>query len=163
LLEQELRALGFEHFVTTRHGETVDLDGLRATLLAFTAPADGPLGDSLIVLDDGDARVLNQNDARPGDLDALRALGPFDAQIVPGSAIELDGGECKVTHPAGDQELWRPFVAKRAYLEEYRRDWSAWLEQERAGWSHARRDLVSELAPWFEPLLLRAPITSAGI
>ena len=26
--------------------------------------------------------MLNQNDARPGDLDALRALGPFDAQIV---------------------------------------------------------------------------------
>src|SRR5205085_7781069 len=82
LLERELRALGFEHFVRTRHGETVDLDGLRATLLPFTAPADGPLGDSLIVLDDGDARVLNQNDARPGDLDSLRALGPFDAQIV---------------------------------------------------------------------------------
>jgi UDP-MurNAc hydroxylase len=259
LLERELRALGFEHFVSTRHGETVDLDGLHATLLSFTAPADGPLGDSLIVLDDGDARVLNQNDARPGDMDALRALGPFDAQIVqfsgaiwfpiaydfppelksqlarskrvnqmaraqqyvewvdaahvfpcagppaflddelyamndftrddanifpdqtvfleriagagittgelivPGSVIELDGGECKVTHPVGEEELRRPFVAKRAYLEEYRRDWSAWLENERAGWSHVRRDLVSELAPWFEPLLLRAPITSAGI
>src|SRR5205085_7129378 len=82
LLERELRALGFEHFVRTRHGETVDLDGLRATLLAFTAPADGPLGDSAIVLDDGSARVLNQNDARPGDLDALRAAGPFDAQLL---------------------------------------------------------------------------------
>ncbi len=34
------------------------------------------------MLDDGSARVLNQNDARPGDPDVLRALGPFDAQIV---------------------------------------------------------------------------------
>ncbi len=34
------------------------------------------------MLDDGSARVLNQNDARPGDPDALRAMGPFDAQIV---------------------------------------------------------------------------------
>jgi UDP-MurNAc hydroxylase len=259
-LERELRALGFEDFVHTQHGRTIDLDGLRVTIMSFTEPADGPLGDSLLVLDDGSARVLNQNDARPGDLDALRALGPFDAQIVqfsgaiwypvaydfpeelksqlarekrvnemaraeqyvewmgaahvfpcagppaflddelfamndftrdevnifpdqtvfldqlaadgittgelvvPGSVAELDdGGECKVTHPCGEEELRRPFVEKRAYLEEYRRDWSEWLERERAGWSHARRDLVMELAEWFEPILLRAPITSAGI
>ena len=81
-LERELRDLGFERFVHTSNGEPVDLDGLEVTILAFTEPADGPLGDSLLVLDDGTARVLNQNDARPGDPDALRALGPFDAQIV---------------------------------------------------------------------------------
>ena len=81
-LERELRAIGFEDFVQTRHGEAVDLDGLSVTILAFTTPADGPLGDSLIVIDDGSARLLNQNDARPGDPDALRELGPFDAQIV---------------------------------------------------------------------------------
>ena len=52
------------------------------TILAMTTPADGPLGDSAIVLDDGSARVLNQNDARPGDLDELRDLGPFDAQLL---------------------------------------------------------------------------------
>ena len=46
--------------------------GSAVTILAMTSPADGPLGDSAIVLDDGSARVLNQNDARPGDLDALR-------------------------------------------------------------------------------------------
>lgn len=81
-LERELRGLGFERFVRTRDGETVDLDGLRVTILAFDTPADGPLGDSLIVIDDGTARVLNQNDARPGDLERLRDLGPFDAQMV---------------------------------------------------------------------------------
>ncbi len=48
----------------------------------MTSPADGPLGDSALVLDDGTARVLNQNDARPGDLDELRELGPFDAQLL---------------------------------------------------------------------------------
>jgi len=81
-LEEELRALGFRHFVPTRSGEPVDLDGLTVTIVAFTTPADGPLGDSLVVVDDGSARILNQNDARPGDPDGLRALGPFDAQIV---------------------------------------------------------------------------------
>ena len=259
LLERELRAIGFEHFVRTRHGEPVELDGLTATVLAFTAPADGPLGDSLLVLDDGHARVLDQNDARPGNPDEVRALGPFDAQIVqfsgaiwypivydfppelkarlarekrvnqmtraqqyiewvdaahvfpcagppsfldgdmfanndfardpanifpdqtvflerlrdagietaellvPGSVVELDRDECRVTAPASEAEMLRPFVDKRAYLEEYRHDWQPWLTAERASWSHGRRDLVAELREWFEPLLQRAPITSAGI
>ncbi|HEV7526592.1 MAG TPA: MBL fold metallo-hydrolase [Acidimicrobiia bacterium] len=258
-LERELRAIGFEHFVPMPNGEAVDLGGLSVTTLAYTTPADGPLGDSLIVIDDGSARVLNQNDARPGDPDSLRALGPFDAQIVqfsgaiwypiaydfppelkarlarekrvnqmararqyvewvdaahvlpcagppafldgdlvglndydrdpanifpdqtvflellrasgidrgelvvPGSVIELDAGECKVTHPAGEDESARPFTHKRAYIDEYARDWAPWLEAERASWSHGRRDLVAELATWFEPLLASAPITSAGV
>ncbi len=259
LLERELRAIGFERFIATRHGVPVALDGLRAIVLAFTEPADGPLGDSLLVLDDGSARLLNQNDARPGDLDVLRALGPFDGQLVqfsgaiwypiaydfapgvkralardkrtnqmaraqqyvewidaahvfpcagppafldetlfelndvdrddanifpdqlvfleqlaragittgellvPGTVVELDSGECKVTQPATNVEILRPFAHKRAYLDEYRRDWAAWLTREHESWSSERRDLVAELGPWFEPLLLRAPITSAGV
>lgn len=81
-LERELEALGFEDIIHTRAGRPVDLDGLTATIVPQDTPADGPLGDSLIVLDDGTARILNQNDSRPGDLDALAALGPFDAQFV---------------------------------------------------------------------------------
>lgn len=258
-LERELRAIGFEHFVRTRDSEPVDLDGLSATILAFTSPADGPLGDSLLVLDDGTARVLNQNDARPGDPDALRALGPFDAQIVqfsgaiwypitydfpaelktrlasekrvnqmararqyiewvdaahvfpcagppaflddallafndfdrdpanifpdqmvfldtlrdagidrgelivPGSTVELDGDACRVVHPGADEVTARPFAHKRAYVDEYRRDWEPWLAAEHESWSHGARDLAAELATWFEPLLRQAPITSAGV
>jgi UDP-MurNAc hydroxylase len=258
-LERELRSLGFERFIRTRDGEPVELDGLRVSVFAFTAPADGPLGDSLIVLDDGSARVLNQNDARPGEPERLQAIGPFDAQIVqfsgaiwypiaydfeparkealardkrvnqmararkyvewidarhvfpcagppafldgdlfdvndltrdpanifpdqtvflellaksgiltgdllvPGSVVELDGGEYTLTQPVDDVALHEPFHDKRAYLEAYRRDWAPWLATERASWSHGPRDLVAELADWFEPLLERAPITSAGI
>jgi UDP-MurNAc hydroxylase len=259
LLERELRSLGFTDFVHTRHGERLELDGLGVTVLAMTSPADGPLGDSAIALDDGSARILNQNDARPGNLDELRAFGPFDAQllqfsgaiwfpiaydfppeekerlarnkrademararhyvdavdarhvlpcagppcflddelfplndldrnpanifpdqtvfldelaahgidrahlIVPGSAIDLVDGACNVTHPTPDTVMRRPFTDKRAYLDQYRDDWSAWLNAERASWSREPRDLVGELARWFEPLLVRAPITSAGI
>jgi UDP-MurNAc hydroxylase len=254
-----LRAIGFERFVHTTQSEPVDLGGCTVTIVALTQPADGPLGDSSIVVDDGTARVLNQNDARPGDPDALRALGPFDAQIVqfsgaiwypiaydfspdlkaqlgrdkrvnqmaraqqyiewvgathvfpcagppaflddelfaandfdrdpanifpdqtvflerladagiesgellvPGTVVDLDGGECKLTQPVPDAELRRPFTDKRAYLEQYRSDWMPSLERERAEWSHGHRDLVHDLAGWFEPLLQRAPITSAGI
>ncbi len=82
LLARELQSLGFRDLVRTKHGERLDLDGLGVTILAMTTPADGPLGDSAIILDDGTARLLNQNDARPGDLDALHALGPFDAQLL---------------------------------------------------------------------------------
>jgi UDP-MurNAc hydroxylase len=260
ILERELRTLGFHKFLRTRSGEPVDLGGgLTATIGAFTAPADGPLGDSLLVLDDGTARILNQNDARPGDPDALRALGPFDAQIVqfsgaiwypiaydfppelkaklgadkrvnqmararqyiewvraahvfpcagppaflddalfscndvdrdpanifpdqtvflellrdagietadlvvPGTVVDLDGGRCTITQPAAPPELMRPFTGKAAYLDEYRADWREWLEAEHASWSNAAHDIVDELKTWFEPLLQRAPITSAGI
>ena len=259
LFERELREIGFEHFVPTPNGEPVDLDGLSVTVLAFTTPADGPLGDSLIVIDDGSARVLNQNDARPGDPDALRALGPFDAQIVqfsgaiwypivydfptelksrlarekrvnqmararqyiewvdaahvfpcagppafldddlvtlndfdrdpanifpdqsvflellrdagidrgelivPGSVVDLAGDFCNVSHLGDEAETQLPFTHKRAYIDEYRRDWAPWLARERESWSHGRRDLVAELAAWFEPLLEAAPITSAGV
>ncbi len=257
-LERELRAIGFRRFVRTRHGEPFDLDGLSATILAFTSPADGPLGDSLLVLDDGTARVLDQNDARPGDPEMLRALGPFDAQIVqfsgaiwypitydfppelkhrlasekrvnqmararqyiewidathvfpcagppaflddalvalndfdrdpanifpdqmvfldalrdagieraelivPGTVVELDSAACSVTHPDADAST-KPFVDKAAYIDDYRHDWGPWLDEEHASWSHGRRDLVAEIGEWFEPLMRRAPITSAGI
>ena len=259
LLAREIEALGFRDLIRTAHGERVDLDGLGVTVLAMTTPADGPLGDSALVLDDGTARVLNQNDARPGDLDELRALGPFDGQllqfsgaiwfpvaydfsaeekdrlardkrrdemdraaryidavgaahvfpcagppcfldrdlfalndldrdpanifpdqpafldrlaargidnahlVVPGSVVELDGGACTVTHPS-DSATREPFGDnKRAYLEQYRRDWQGRLDAERAGWARPGHDLVKEIAVWFEPLLERAPITSAGV
>jgi UDP-MurNAc hydroxylase len=258
-LERELRALGFTEFVRTVDHEPVDLDGLEITILAMTTPADGPLGDSAIVIDDGTARVLDQNDARLGHPDVLRSLGPFDAQmvqfsgaiwypiaydfppdemqrlasekrvnqmararqyiewvdaahvfpcagppaflddelfhlndvdgdpanifpdqrvfldqlatagvtnahlIVPGSVIDLDGATCRVTHPDPDSVVLPFGATKRAYLDDYRHGWSSWLAGERASWSTHRRDLVGELKPWLEPLLERAPITSAGI
>jgi UDP-MurNAc hydroxylase len=259
LLAPELEALGFRDIVRTKHGERVELDGLAVTVLAMTSPADGPLGDSALVLDDGTARVLNQNDARPGDLDELRALGPFDAQllqfsgaiwypiaydfppdekdrlarakrvdemdraaryvdavgatyvfpcagppcfldpdlfalndldrdpanifpdqhvfldllsergidrahlVVPGSVVTIEGGGCRVTEPGADTGAPDPFRDKRAYLDRYQRDWSEWLDQERAGWAEPGVDLTGVVAAWFEPLLELAPITSAGI
>jgi UDP-MurNAc hydroxylase len=258
-LERELRHLGFADFVRTHDGEPVDLDGLEVTIFAMTSPADGPLGDSAIVLADGEARLLNQNDARPGDPAALQAHGPYDAHfvqfsgaiwypvvydfapevrdqlarekrvnqmararqyvewvkaahvfpcagppcfldddlaglndlhddpanifpdqtaflaelaaqgvdnahlVVPGSVIELDGTACTVVHPPAAGATTRPFADKAAYLAEYRRDWQPWLDAEHARWESGPRDLVTELAAWFEPLMVRAPITSAGI
>jgi UDP-MurNAc hydroxylase len=260
-LERALRGVGFTRFTHVPQAQRIDLDGLEVAILAYTAPADGPLGDSAIAIGDGTSRILNQNDARPGSRAELAVLGPFDAQfvqfsgaiwypvaydfepdvkaklaadkrvnqmararqyvewvgaahvfpcagppafldddlwalndleraddnifpdqtvflgelrahghnnahlVVPGTEIELRGEECTVTHP-DEHAAIEPFVDKRAYLERYRADWSDWLAAEHAEWnSHGmlHADLVATLAEWIEPLLQRAPITSAGI
>ena len=81
-LREELERLGFAEFVVLRSGEVVELGGLRLMGQALQSPADGPLGDSLLAVDDGTARMLNQNDARPTDLDALRSFGPYDVHLL---------------------------------------------------------------------------------
>jgi UDP-MurNAc hydroxylase len=81
-LERSLRELGFTEFVRTEHAKPVQLGALEIAILAMTAPADGPVGDSALILADSTARILNQNDARPRDLHELEALGPFDGHFT---------------------------------------------------------------------------------
>ena len=58
-----------------------------------TRPTDGPLGDSALLVDDGETRVLNMNDSRPTDPDELLALGPLDVAVpaVLGRDLVPDG------------------------------------------------------------------------
>jgi UDP-MurNAc hydroxylase len=78
-LERRLRSLGFSEFVPTRNGEEIDLgDGLTIAIHTETAIADGPGGDSAIVISDGVHRLVNQNDCRTSDLGELSAHGPID-------------------------------------------------------------------------------------
>ncbi len=81
-MERELRGLGFDSFVHTKNFETVDLDGLRVTISSLVAPTDGPLGDSGLIVDDGETRIFNQNDSRPVDVDTLLDFGPYDAHFL---------------------------------------------------------------------------------
>ncbi len=81
-LERELRALGFTSFLRTEHNVPVSVDGLKLMVTALVAPTDGPIGDSALCIDDGEVRVLNQNDSRPIDLEPLLAQGPFDALFL---------------------------------------------------------------------------------
>jgi len=81
-MRRALEGLGFRRFVQTTDGEAVDLDGIRVAICTATTPADGPLGDSTIAIDDGRVRLLNQNDCRPPDLDRLGALGPYDLHLL---------------------------------------------------------------------------------
>ena len=80
-LRTALEDLGFSRFVQTRSAEPVELDGgLWVMIVALTAPNDGPIGDSCLAMADGTATVLNQNDARPTDLEALARFGEYDGQ-----------------------------------------------------------------------------------
>ena len=70
-LRNELEDLGFTRFVVVPGGRGAEVGGLRVMIEALRSPADGPLGDSALAVDDGTARVLNQNDARPSELDVF--------------------------------------------------------------------------------------------
>jgi UDP-MurNAc hydroxylase len=81
-LRNELEKLGFTKFVVMPSGKEVELNGTRVMVQALQSPADGPLGDSSISVGDDTATILNQNDARPVDLDAIQAFGPYDAHFL---------------------------------------------------------------------------------
>jgi UDP-MurNAc hydroxylase len=81
-LRNELEKLGFTKFVVMPNGKEVELNGMRVMVQALKAPVDGPLGDSSLSVSDDTATILNQNDARPTDLDAIQAFGPYDAHFL---------------------------------------------------------------------------------
>src|SRR5215467_1931820 len=83
LLERALRDCGFTKFVKTKNAQWTQLnDGLKVAIMAQIAPTDGPLGDSGLIVDDGETRIFDQNDSRPIDMDALARLGPYDAHFL---------------------------------------------------------------------------------
>jgi len=79
-LERRLRRLGFEHIVATRAGEAMDVGGFEVAIHVETSVTDGPGGDSALVVADGTARLVNQNDCRLHDPGALSRHGPVDMQ-----------------------------------------------------------------------------------
>lgn len=81
-LRDELEAIGFSHFVPTRSGRWVDLEGVRIGIVTTTSVADGPIGDSALVVDDGTSTILDQNDCHPRDLEELLALGPYGVHFL---------------------------------------------------------------------------------
>jgi len=78
-LRDELTKLGFHRFLQTRNGEQFATGhGVTFQVESLTAPTDGPIGDSALIVDDGTHRLLNLNDSRPTDPDHLIEFGPID-------------------------------------------------------------------------------------
>jgi UDP-MurNAc hydroxylase len=81
-LRDQLAELGFEHFIRCPNGAAVHLGGLQVRIFAETAPSDGPIGDSALFLDDGTARLFDQNDCRPAHPDRIARMGPIDLHLL---------------------------------------------------------------------------------
>ena len=84
-LKRELEQLGFHRFFETEdsvkhllRGPKGDLDVM---IIALRAPADGPIGDSGIVVSDGTTTVFNMNDSRPLALDVLSEFRHIDVHM----------------------------------------------------------------------------------
>src|SRR5205807_9443692 len=73
----------FETADSVKHriaGPKGDLDVM---VIALRAPADGPIGDSALVVSDGVTTAFNMNDARPVDLDVLTSeFGHVDVHML---------------------------------------------------------------------------------
>jgi UDP-MurNAc hydroxylase len=86
-LQRALEKLGFHRFFSTtdsvKHTVTGPKGDLDVMIIALRAPADGPIGDSGLVVDDGETVAFNMNDARPVDLDVVHAdFGQVDVHML---------------------------------------------------------------------------------
>jgi UDP-MurNAc hydroxylase len=86
-LRRALEQLGFHNFVETTDSAKQRVSGpkgeLEVMIIALRAPADGPIGDSGLVVDDGETVAFNMNDARPVDLDVVHAdFGQVDVHML---------------------------------------------------------------------------------
>ena len=84
-LKRDLENLGFHRFFATEDSVKHRLSGpkgdLDVMIIALRAPADGPIGDSGIVISDGTTTVFNMNDSRPLSLDMLAEFGHIDVHM----------------------------------------------------------------------------------
>jgi len=81
---------------------------------------------------------------------------------MPGSVITLNRGGCSVDHTdVRDQE--EAFSDKKAYLQRYQVRQRPRFEAARSALPLGQVDVAEELRQWFEPLLDRADVMSAGI
>lgn len=82
-LEDAMRSAGFTSFIRATTSEPIELDaGLRIAVKSLAAPHIGPMGDSMLLVADTTAVVLNQNDAHPPDLDFAAQFGEVDAHLL---------------------------------------------------------------------------------
>ncbi|MGK2853156.1 MAG: Rieske 2Fe-2S domain-containing protein, partial [Microbacteriaceae bacterium] len=86
-LRRELESLGFHTFAETTDSVKQRVSGpkgdLDVMIIALRAPADGPIGDSGLVVSDRVTTAFNMNDARPVDLEVLEEqFGAVDVHML---------------------------------------------------------------------------------
>ncbi len=130
----------------------------------YVVPSAGPpafLDEELFDLNMIDGDELSIFPDQTEFLGRLAAAGRHGIMNVPGTTIDIGGGEPVVTHPVDDVESI--FRDKRTYLHAYQADWAPWLEELKASWNPPSTDLLATLQEWWEPLLAMAPTLRAQV
>jgi len=127
-LEDELRDLGFTHFLKTVSDEVHELDGgLKIMIQALISPTDGPIGDSSLWVEYDGLRLLNQNDARPTDLSRFARLGHVHAHMLQFSGAIWYPMVYELPHSAktafGKQKRDRQFDRTFRYIDDLNASW----------------------------------------
>jgi len=127
-LQRELQALGFHDFLETTDSTKHSLPGLDVMIIALRSPADGPIGDSALVLDDGETVFFDMNDARPVELDVVdRVFGRVDVHALQFSGaiwypMVYDLPE-RAKAAFGTQKRQRQMDRARRYVEQVGASW----------------------------------------
>lgn len=131
-LKHELEKLGFHKFFETtdsvKHRVSGPKGDLDIMIIALRAPADGPIGDSGLVVSDGDTVAFNMNDARPVDLDVLtEEFGHVDVHMLQYSGaiwypMVYDMVE-RAKKAFGEQKRQRQMDRARQYIEQIGATW----------------------------------------
>ena len=131
-LKRELEKLGFHKFFETTDSVKHRLSGPKGDLdimiIALRAPADGPIGDSGLVVSDGKTVAFNMNDARPVDLDVLtEQFGHVDVHMLQYSGaiwypMVYDMVE-RAKKSFGEQKRQRGMDRARQYIDQIGATW----------------------------------------
>src|SRR5438046_712452 len=123
ILERGLRDIGFTKFIYTKNCQTVEINGLRITIVAMVAPIDGPLGfldQELFQFNDFDRDPTNTFPDQTVFIEYMQERGYDNGRLmIPGSIAALRNGSCAVNHPLPDEQVKAIFTEKRSYLEAY--------------------------------------------
>ncbi|GAB0101160.1 MBL fold metallo-hydrolase [Nocardia sp. JMUB6875] len=131
-LKRELEKLGFTKFVETEDSVKTTITGpggdLDIMIIALRAPADGPIGDSALVVSDGETVCFNMNDARPVDMDVLHDnFGHVDIHLLQYSGAiwypMVYDIPTKTKANFGKQKRQRGMDRCRSYIEQVGATW----------------------------------------
>lgn len=131
-LRRELEKLGFTKFAETEDSVKRTISGpsgeLDIMIIALSAPADGPIGDSGLVISDGETICFNMNDARPVDMDVLHdAFGRIDIHLLQYSGAiwypMVYDIPARTKSNFGTQKRQRGMDRARNYIEQVDANW----------------------------------------
>ncbi|MFF3568225.1 Rieske 2Fe-2S domain-containing protein [Nocardia jiangxiensis] len=131
-LRRELEKLGFTKFIETETSVKRTITGpggeMDIMIMALRAPADGPIGDSGLVVSDGETVCFNMNDARPVDMDVLHeTFGHIDIHLLQYSGAiwypMVYDIPARTKSNFGKQKRQRGMDRARSYIEQVGATW----------------------------------------